>query len=214
MSPATSCAAGARCALTQLPELYSRGTASLDPSTGATHWGEAKNIEMSGGFSLELWVRFDDLEPWQILFDSRDEQDHGLLVQLTDRGTVRSPSDPARTTCPAVARATARSSARLDCDRGLIQAGQLHQIMFIVDGGPKLISVMVDGVLCDGGAEREFGWARFHPNLKNPNGAPVAQLAPNLHGTLQRVRIYDRYLLSNEGVGNWRAAAMSQGDSK
>jgi len=200
-----ACAAGATVAIPKLPELYSRGTASLDPSTGATHWGEAKNIEMSGGFSLELWVRFDDLEPWQILFDSRDEQDHGLLVQLTDRGTVRLTIRSGAYDMPGSGTGNGTIECSLDCDRGLIQAGKLHQIMFIVDGGPKIITAMVDGVLCDGGAEREFGWARFHPNLKNPNGAPIALLATNLHGTLQRVRVYDRYLLSNEGLGNWHA---------
>jgi hypothetical protein len=64
---------------------------------------------------------------------------------------------------------------------------------------------MVDGVLCDGGAERQFGWTRFHPDLLNANGAEQATLAPSLRGRLLGLRLYDRYLLTSEGVGNWRA---------
>lgn len=201
------CAAGATISIPELPELYSRGNSTLDPSTGATHWGEGKSVEMSGSFSLELWVRFDDLEPWQVLFDSRNEQGHGLLVQLTDRLTLRLTIGSGAYDMPGSGSGNGGVECSWDCDRGLLEAGKLHQILFIVDGGSKLISVMVDGVLCDGGKEREFGWGRFHPNLMNANGAPAAMLAPSLHGTLERVRIYNRYLLSNEGVGNWRAGS-------
>ena len=46
---------------------------------------------------------------------------------------------------------------------------------------------------------------RLHPNFLSPNGAESATLAPSLHGTLKRVRLYDRYLLTSEGVANWVA---------
>lgn len=208
---AERCVSGAKIDMPQLPGLYSRGAASLDPSTGVTHWGSSMAIEARGGFSLELWVRFEDLDPWQVLFDSRTEDDQGLLVQLTDRGTVRLTIRSGAYDMPGAGTGNGGIECSWDCDRGLLEAGKLHQILFIIDGGPKLISVMVDGVLCDGGKEREFGWGRFHPNLKSPNGAPTAILAPSLHGILERVRIYNRYLLSNEGAGNWRAAVHGTG---
>jgi hypothetical protein len=94
----------------------------------------------------------------------------------------------------------------LDCDRNLLEAGKLHQVLFIVDGGPKVISVMVDGELCDGGVRTRVRLGRFHPNLMSPNGASTAALAPSLHGSIDRVRLYDRCLLSNEALGNWRAS--------
>ena len=72
-----------------------------------------------------------------------------------------------------------------------------------MDGGPKLIMVMIDGELCDGGAARQFGWGRFHPCLRDANGAPEARLAPSLSGSLKCVRIYDRCLLANEGASNY-----------
>jgi hypothetical protein len=199
-----SCAPGSRIELPELPGFINPGEGSLDRSTGATIYGIAGPTEARGGFSLELWVRFDDLEPWQVLFDSRDDQDQGLLVQLTDRGTLQLTIRSRAYDPPGSTLGVGGVVCSWDCDKRLLQPGKLHQVLFIVDGGPKLISVMVDGVLCDGGKEREFGWSRFHPNLKDANGAPTAILAPNLHGSLERVRVYDRYLLSNEGLGNWR----------
>ncbi|MBF0246290.1 MAG: hypothetical protein HQL31_13670, partial [Planctomycetes bacterium] len=97
-----------------------------------------------------------------------------------------------------------------ECDRGLLKSNRLHQVLFIADGGPKVMTVMIDGVLCDGGAERRFGWSRFHTHLLGPNGAPEAILVPGLHGKLHRLRIYNRYLLSSEGVGNWKAAGIAK----
>jgi hypothetical protein len=63
----------------------------------------------------------------------------------------------------------------------------------------------VDGVLCDGGRERQFGWGRFHPCLRDANGAAQARVAPSLRGELSRLRLYNRYLLTSEAVGNDRA---------
>jgi hypothetical protein len=92
-----------------------------------------------------------------------------------------------------------------ECDTGLLKAGEEHVVLFNVDGGPKLMTVMVDGMLCDGGDDRQFGWSRFHPALLEPNGAAQAMLAPGLHGKLLGLRLYNRALLTSEGVGNWRA---------
>jgi hypothetical protein len=56
------------------------------------------------------------------------------------------------------------------------------QVLFNIDGGPKLMTVRVDGVLCDGGADRQYGWSRFHPALMDPNGAERIAVAPSRQG--------------------------------
>ena len=75
----------------------------------------------------------------------------------------------------------------------------------IVDGGPKIITFIVDGVLCDGGEIRQFGWGCFNKDLSDINGAERVQVAPTLSGRLTVLRIYDRYLRTSETVGNFRA---------
>lgn len=196
---------GSEVELPQLPTLHNRGRGALDGDTGVSKDGVVSIVENRGGFSLELWVRFEDLTPWQVLFDSRDDKDWGVLVQLTDRGTLRMTIRSGSYDTPGSVLGNSEVESSWDCDRGLLNAGKLHQVLFIVDGGPKVISVMVDGVLCDGGKERAFGWGRFHPNLLSPNGATMAKIGPSLNGSMEALRIYDRYLLTNEGVGNYRA---------
>lgn len=72
----------------------------------------------------------------------------------------------------------------------------------IVEGGPKLILFVVDGVLNDGGAARQDGWGRFPKELSNVNGRRSVQAAP----VLSNLRIYPRALRVSEAVGNARAS--------
>jgi len=74
-------------------------------------------------------------------------------------------------------------------------------VVAIVDGGPCIISFVVDGALCDGGEHRQFGWERFTPNLYDVTGGPELRIAPEVRS----LRIYDRALRVSEAVGNWRA---------
>ena len=75
----------------------------------------------------------------------------------------------------------------------------------IVDGGPKIITWVVNGVLNDGGAVRDYGWGRLDPRLTDVNGAASAKLAPLVQGEIRKLRIYNRYLLTSEAIGNYRA---------
>lgn len=194
--------------LPTLPTLHNRDdTAHLDVTTGATITGETTDqVTARGGCTLELYVRFDHLAPWQVLFDSRDEEGCGLFVQLTDRGTVKLHIAQRAYDTPGARWGNGVVESCLDCEEGLLTAGQLHQLCFIIDGGPKLLSVVVDGQLCDGGRKRQAGWSHFHPNLREPNGAAQATLGSSLHGSIERLRVYDRYLLSNQAAANWRAS--------
>ena len=117
-----------------------------------------------------------------------------------------------------------RGESRWDCDPGMLQAGKLQHLVVVVDGGPKIISFFVDGVLCDGGDFRQFGWGRFSPGLrhvnstsKNPIIAPGnvgIQYGASSEADAERVdvssavrllRIYDRYLRTSEVIGNYRS---------
>ncbi len=202
----SQCAAGNTEEMPDMPALHERGSSVIDPATSATLKSEGqKEIEKRGGLALELWVQFDDLAPWQVLFDSRGEEERGILVQVTDHETVKFHLTSRAYDTPGSRLGNGLVECTAECDHDLITTGQLHQILFIVDAGPRLITTMVDGTLCDGGDKRQYGWSRFHPNMMNAEGAPEATLAPSLHGELKKVRLYDRYLLTSEGVANWEA---------
>lgn len=80
-----------------------------------------------------------------------------------------------------------------------------HRVTFIVDGGPRIVMVVVDGHLQDGGSTRQYGWGRFSPTLVQCNGLPVARVAPELTD----LRVYARALLVSEAVGNHAAANLA-----
>jgi len=147
--------------------------------------------DLRAGFSLDLWLQLNSLDPGQTILDSRDGTGAGILVSTTDRGTI------------AIALNDGRQQATWDTDPGAIQAGQLHHVVITVDGGPKIITFVVDGVLCDGGDDRQFGWGRFSPTLRTPGGADTLRIAPSV----QSLRVYNRPLLTSEAVGNFRAMA-------
>jgi len=190
----------------QLSPLHNRAAGRKDERTGAAReWEGREGIPERGGLTLDLWVWFDDLDPWQVLFDSRDQQGRGMLLQLTDRATLKLHLIGGVYDEPGAMWGNGLCESAWDCDRGLIRSGRLHHVVFIVDGGPKVISVLVDGVLCDGGRERQFGWGRFHPCLKEVNGARQARVASTLRGRMKLLRIYDRYLRTSEAIANFHA---------
>ncbi|MBM3148218.1 MAG: hypothetical protein FJ000_10055, partial [Actinobacteria bacterium] len=142
--------------LPKLPQLSFRDTKRAD------HGGK----DARGGFSLDLWLQLDSLAADQTLLDSRDATGAGMLVSTTESGTL------------AVTLHDGRQQVSWDCDRGAIQAGKRHHVVITVDGGPKIITFIVDGVLCDGGDQRQFGWGRFSPTLRTPTGAATLRIAP------------------------------------
>jgi hypothetical protein len=160
------------------------------------------NLATGAGFTIEGWVRWQELSPGQVLFDARDSQGKGLALQLSDRFTLK-----------LIMNDGTRESS-WDSDPGTV-AGTLktnvwQHFAVIVDGGPKLISFVIDGVLNDGGATRQFGWGRFSPALADVNGLSSARLAPDLYGEVRAFRIYNRALRTSEAVSNFRAEAPPQ----
>jgi len=156
-----------------------------------------------GGFAIDCGVRFDDLSAGQVVFDSRDESGKGISLITTARQTLKI------TLCGTLLKLPGGASEGLglaesswECDTGLLQTGMPHHITIIADGGPGIISFVVDGVLCDGGETRTCGWGRIHPDLCDINGAKTAVLAPSLRGDVSCFRLYDRYLRTFEAVGN------------
>jgi len=151
--------------------------------------------DLRSGLALVLWVTFESLSPAQVLLDSRTGSGQGLCLQTTPRGTVE------------IVLHDGRSESRWDCDPGLLHTGRPHHIVANVDGGPKIITFLVDGKLCDGGEARQFGWGRFNPNLRDLNGSKMLRIGPSLKGRVLRLRLYNRYLRTSEAVAHYRAGA-------
>lgn len=155
------------------------------------------DLSAGGGFAVDLWLKLDELSPGQVVLDARDSDGRGVALVTTDRSTIE------------LILSDGATEARFDSDPGTgpgtLRVDAWQHVVAIADGGPKLITFVVDGVLNDGGAVRQYGWGRFPPELGDVHGAAEVALAPKLLGTLGSLRVYDRYLRTSEAVGNFRA---------
>jgi hypothetical protein len=138
-----------------------------------------------------------------------------MAVTTTDRGTVQLSlrgafGPPAAGNGARTVRDFGLGEVSWDCDPGLLVPGRWHHVAIVVDGGPKTIAFVVDGRLNDGGAHRQFGWARFPRELRTVSVVDRVVLAPQLQGELRGVRVYDRALRTSEVIGNWRASSPSR----
>ena len=127
-----------------------------------------------------------------MLLDWRDAAGKGGIVKTTPEQTIR------------LELSDGKVQSAWDCDPGLLKAGKMRHVTIIVDGGPRIITFLVDGNVCDGGTYRTYGWGRFDKALNDVNGGKL-QLAPALKGQLVSLRLYDRYLRNSEAVGNYQA---------
>jgi hypothetical protein len=168
--------------------------------------------DLRRGLALDLWFRLTTVEPGQRLLDSRTSAGQGFCLQTTVQGAVEIVLNDGRT------------ENRWACDPGVLRAGATHHLAVSVDGGPKIISFVVDGVLHDGGEARQFGWGRYSPHLRGVGGSEVREsdeqeraaeatrtdtlhIGPSLDGEILALRIYARHLLTSEAIGNYRAGA-------
>ena len=145
--------------------------------------------DLRAGFSIELWFQLDSSVAGRVLLDTRLENGQGLLVQHKGNGQLELLLDDGRT------------RASWDSDPRVVSVGKRHHVVITVDGGPKVISFVVDGRLGDGGDFRQFGWGRFSPHLRHANGSPRLLI----DGAINLVRVYGRALRTSEVISNFRS---------
>ncbi len=155
------------------------------------------NLQNRGGFTIDAWLKFDELTAGQTILDTRDAKGKGVALTTSDRFTLTLTLNDGK------------NQAHWDCDPGThdgtLKTGVWQHVAVIVDAGPRLILFVVDGTLNDGGALRQYGWGRFGPELGDVNGSSETKLAPTLLGEIDGLRIYDRPLRVSEAVSHHRA---------
>jgi hypothetical protein len=160
---------------------------------GAAKLPEKLDLRQTGGLTLDVWLKLDDLADGQTVLDNRAAAGNGFALTTAAEGAVRIELNDGKT------------KATWDSDPGVFRRGTLHHVVCIVDAGPRIISFFVDGVLCDGRAARQSGWGRYDGELTGVAGFGRLELAPAMKGELRRLRIYSRYLRTSEAVANFHA---------
>lgn len=140
--------------------------------------------DLRSGFTIDLWLQLPSVAPGQTLLSAE-----GLTLRTIAGGAVELTLTDGRTV------------SSWACDPGSLTAGRTHHLVAIVDGGPKIISYVIDGRLQDGGDARQFGWGRFSPHLHAVEGLENLHPAP----PVKRVTVYNRYLRTAEAIASFRA---------
>ncbi len=149
--------------------------------------------DMRRGFAIELCARFDSRRAGQVVLDSRTPDGRGFCLATTTRKTLE------------IVLSDGQTVQQGESDP-VFRPGVWHHVVVNVDGGPKIISFVVDGRFCDGGEWRQFGWSRFSPHLRGAAGGPELRIGPSLTGRIRSVRIYARCLRTSEAVLQAKAA--------
>jgi hypothetical protein len=144
------------------------------------------------GFTLDLWFEAPADKAGSLLIDAVDKEGRGFRVGAGG-GILRFTMMDGNAQTHAVS------------DPGMLPPGRPHHAAIIVDGGPRIVTFVVDGILCDGGSGRQFGWTRFDPAYADVSGDGPLRLNPAGDSGLKSLRVYDRALRTSEAVANYRA---------
>ena len=77
-------------------------------------------------------------------------------------------------------------------------------------GGPKIVSLVVDGRVQDGGDSRQFGWSRWSPQMQGLEGSENLTISAPDRSRIHVVRFYGRALIHTECIGNYRAGSSAR----
>lgn len=146
--------------------------------------------DLRTGFTLDAWLKLDSAPAGQVLLDNRTADGRGFSLAMAPGGAVELSMNDGRT------------ESRWASDPGSIVAGKRQHVAVVVDGGPKVILFIVDGVLNDGGDSRQFGWGRFSPNLRSAAGAADLRIDRR---QVHSLRVYNRALRVSECVSAYAA---------
>ncbi|MBN8219062.1 MAG: exo-alpha-sialidase [Spirochaetes bacterium] len=154
------------------------------------HPSQWSPIPEGTGLTIECTARLAGAET--LLLDNRAETGKGFTLVATGAGSLR------LTLCDG------RGESAWETDPGALQAGKEHHVVAIADSRAKILMFVVDGVLCDGGEERQFGWGRLLPELLDVNGGNLRMQGPK-GGSVRGLKIFGRALRVSEAVGHFKA---------
>ncbi len=86
----------------------------------------------------------------------------------------------------------------------LLNPAGVNHVGVVIDGGPSVVSFVINGRFEDGGKTRVFGWGRFSPLLRHVSGAQQAVCGTN--GVIVReLSLYGAALTTTELIASFRS---------
>lgn len=159
------------------------------------------DLRAGGGFTIELWVTINKTKPDQKLLGTIGPKHKGIQVSLQKNNTIEIKINDG------VVRETGlNEKGTFVSDQNTIIEGQVHHILFTIDGAAKIGTILIDGILCDGDTEtRDYGWGRVYPYLNDLNDTNICVLDDGFDGIIHHMRVYNRALRTSEAIANYNA---------
>ncbi len=149
-------------------------------------------LDEGGGFSLETTFHL-QREGEGLMLQSRGGRGKGLVLVITPENQLRFEMSDGET------------RFQWETDPGVLRVGETHHVTLTVDGGPKIMTFIVDGVMCDGGEHRQYGWGRFPEALGSINSGQPMRVGQRARARMKDLHIYTRPLRTSEAVANYHA---------
>ena len=150
----------------------------------------AADIAANRGLTIDLVIDGTGLKEGDVLLDNRDVHGTGIALTVDIGGSVRWTMRDKKDT-------QGQHEATWNSDPHVLREGSVP-LTVIVDAAPKIISFVASGQFCDGNGLRTFGWGRFDTVPTDLSGMGTLTLSP----AVKVLRIYNRYLRTNEAVHN------------
>ncbi len=168
-----------------LPEFLGRDISRPDQGTG----------DFRRGVSIGFQIRRSHMDGTLVLFDSRGADWRGVVLRVDPKGGL------------GMLFSDGRTHVAWKTEDRILREGVVHNATVILDGGPKIIAIVIDGQLLDGGLERQFGWGRFSPHFRGINGRKEVVIGPGV----ERFWLYERAVRVSEAISHHRWLARQEG---
>lgn len=178
-----------------LEGLWNQGKVTHVDNAGLTDASKPvlADLDAGGGFTLDIQFVAGDPSQARTLVQARSGNTELTLVAAGGLLTL-----------------TAREGQEKmswSCDPGLLQDGQSHHAVIVADGGPGILTWILDGVLCDGGDRHVRGWQRFRS--ASAGGSRLGSTLRAVSGsafepdpTVRSLRMYARALRTSEAIAS------------
>ncbi|MBN1624668.1 MAG: exo-alpha-sialidase, partial [Clostridia bacterium] len=154
--------------LPQLPHFSMKDSKS-------THFAK---IDLRAGMTFEILCSGNG-----VLFDNLDETGKGILIKAID-GIV------------SISICDGRTKNSWTSSPYRLNEYSKNHIGIVIDSGPKVIYFILNGIFCDGGNEKPFGWCRFASQMIDLNGMTNIIV----DDCVSMIRIYDKALMTCQMV--------------
>ncbi|MEI6520876.1 MAG: sialidase family protein [bacterium] len=144
---------------------------------------DCRGKDTGDGIAIEMVINLPEISPDIILLDNRDETGRGFTLRTVSNGALELYLSDGQT-------------ENIWKSDAVLKPNQQQHVVVNIDGGPRIITFIIDGRFCDGGDTRQFGWGRFSPYMRHINTAENIRIAAEILS----LRIYGRVLCTSEAI--------------